>query len=135
MGARDCNLVEVLECATPIRVRDTLSTAARNTQHTIAFTIFDRDPGEHVGDAGAIAGDANAQLAGQSCVGAGHVRRTRLVSGRHELDAVLRKARIQAHVGPVDDAENLCDAFFGEHRCHHLATDYLLHFCRLPVGF
>ena len=85
-------MIEALIGAAAVGVADAGATRAREQQHAVAFAVLDRHPGQHVGDAGPIARDADAEAAREARVGPGHVRCHGLVSRRDHLDAALHAA-------------------------------------------
>ena len=76
---------------------------------------------------GTVRRHAHAELAGEARVGARHVRGAGLVPRRHDLDAELVQARVEAEVRAVDDAEDLLDAFRLEHARQDFATAGFAH--------
>lgn len=111
----DGGLVEVLVGPAPVGTADPDPPGGGQQQHPVALALLDGDAGQHVGDAGAVAGHAHPEPAGAARVGAGHVRCGRLVPGRVQLDAGVGERRVQPVVGAVDDAEDGVDPFGGQH--------------------
>ena len=126
------DLVECLVSTAAVRIDDLRAAAARDREHAIAFCILDDEAGQQVRHAGPVAGHADTELAGQSRIGAGHVRGTGLVPRRDDLDAELVQVRVEAEVRAVDDAEYFLDTLCLEHARKHCSAAGFPHG---PVSF
>jgi hypothetical protein len=63
------HLIEGLIRPTTVGGDDLRPAAAREQKHSVAFTVFHRDTGEHVGDPGPIAREADAEATREPGVG------------------------------------------------------------------
>ncbi len=126
--ADDAALVEALVTAAAVGIHDAGPARAGDRQHAVAVGLLDHQAGQQVGDAGAVAGHADAELAGQPRIGAGHVRGAGFMARRDDLDAEPVQRGVEAEIGAVDDAEDLLDAFLLQHAGDDFAAGDLCHF-------
>ena len=121
------HLVEGLIGAAAIRVDDLRPPAAGDGQHAVAFGVLDDEARQQVRDTRAVARHADAELAGEPRVRAGHMGRAGLVARRHDLDAELVQVRIEAEIRAVDDAEDFLDTLGLQHACKHFTAAGFTH--------